>query len=974
MNRADVNRLRLQIGDYNIYSTSDGQHQNRGASNVYYHRGFSMRTLYDDVAVIRLANPVSYNRNVQPICLSTNTNALENSVASVAGWGQLSDRGGTQSSILRTVGVRVWRHNDCVNTYKGRAPAGITNGMVCAGGSGYDSCKGDSGGPLSVTRNSRAEQIGIALDDEQEVTTLAPEDLTDSLPDGSKSRQQLPENYCVTNTGLSGTCETVQECFPRLFPPRTPGDNSDDDTPGQTGVYNQVLVKWLIEAAGFCRNSARANPDDSSSIRSTEKVCCATSKVSDTYPVEEQSNDTSTIDGDLAKKPCGYIKIDPKTLPDRIVGGRPAVSGEFPWQVAMIRRGQQFCGASLLDSKNVLTAAHCVEFMTQGDVKALRLNMGDLVLNTQSDGQHVERKAKRVLYHKGFSMKNLAHDIALIHLDRPVEFSKTVQPVCLHPGNPAYDTGASDADVSGWGTTSSGGSQSQRLLAVQLRIITQSDCNQKYSKAGKSVGPGMVCAGSPGKDSCQGDSGGPLVMDSRGQAKQVGIVSWGCASYPGVYRRSVFQIGNMKLCLLALAGLLFVGLAAAGTWMDEDTVIIDPFTPDTDTSSRLKRDEGVQELRVDEEDTVLIRSERCLTTKGRSGQCMSLRECFPLLFPIDPDVNMPPDMTLSDPLADQLIAASGFCGGGEYKSDSPSLFAQVVRAEVLVCCAIQSRIPTPLPPRQTNATLQNINPSRANCGTIKIDPKLLPQALDGTGGKIVGGRPAQKGEFPWIVALMSSNKQFCGGSLIDSQTVLTAAHCVQHMGAEETSKLTIQIGDHNIYSTSDGPHEVRTASRILYHRGFSMQHLHHDIALIHLARPVSNSKYVQTVCLHPGSPSYDNVYGDVAGWGQLRDNGPQPSTLQTASVKIWSHAECKQKYDGHAPAGIGEGMVCSGGSGKDSCRGDSGGPLTINSRSQAMEVGIVSFGIGCGSFPGVYTRVDRYLAWVSKNRKRSYYD
>ncbi|ODM98508.1 Proclotting enzyme, partial [Orchesella cincta] len=584
MNRGDVSRLRVQIGDHNIYSTSDGQHQVRGASNVYFHRGFSMRTLYDDVAVIRLGSPVSYNRFVQPICLSTNSWGLENFVANVAGWGQLSNSG-SQSSVLRTVGVRIWKQPDCMRTYQGRAPAGITNGMVCAGGSGYDSCKGDSGGPLSVTRNSRAEQIGIvswgvgcgsfpgvytgyvggeavktkvdvlknytnmrfliifaifsiavafgseldiidfssddtvvveALDDETEAsatTTLPVEERVEDSLDGSKSRQELPNNYCVTNTGLSGTCEPVQECFPRLFPVKSSDDSeSDDDTPGQTGVYNQVLAKLLIEASGFC-GSSRDAPTVPLAVRNTGRVCCATSKVNETFPLEDpsSSNDTSAIEADYLKKPCGYIKVDPKTLPnpEKVVGGRPAGLGEFPWQVAMLRRGQQFCGASLLDSKNVLTAAHCVEFMTQNDVKALRLHMGDLVLYTNSDGQHVERKAKRVLYHKGFTMKNLDHD-----------------PVCLHPGNPAYDTGSTEADVSGWGTTSSGGSQSSKLLAVKLRVITQSECNQKYSKVGKSVGPGMVCAGSPGKDSCQGDSGGPLVMDSRGQAKQIGIVSW----------------------------------------------------------------------------------------------------------------------------------------------------------------------------------------------------------------------------------------------------------------------------------------------------------------------------------------------------------------------------------------------------------------------------------------------------------------
>lgn len=107
------------------------------------------------------------------------------------------------------------------------------------------------------------------------------------------------------------------------------------------------------------------------------------------------------------------------------------------------------------------------------------------------------------------------------------------------------------------------------------------------------------------------------------------------------------------------------------------------------------------------------------------------------------------------------------------------MFAQVVRAEVLVCCALQSKVPPPLPP---NATDDNESSQhRSGCGVIKIDQKNLPprptdKDLE-TGAKIVNGREAQKGEFPWIVALLSSGRQFCGGSLIDNQNVVTAAVC-----------------------------------------------------------------------------------------------------------------------------------------------------------------------------------------------------
>lgn len=380
------------------------------------------------------------------------------------------------------------------------------------------------------------------LDDDVETTTVTNDDgvETTAQPGERQSRENGEGEgpSCITNSGLRGTCESVQECFPRLFPLNP--DN--EDTPNRSGVYNQNLLKILIEYAGFCGASGMAR-DNLAHVKKLH-VCCASVKATDEFPVPEKSNITmEDFEEASTKGACGAIKVDANLLPDlekdKIVGGREAELGEFPWMVAMLRRGQQFCGGSLIDERNVLTAAHCVEFMTKHDVAALRLHIGDLNIYSNKETPHVERKAKRVLYHKGFTMKNLAHDIALIHLDKPVVFSETIQPVCLHSGEPPYDTGKSYADVAGWGTTSSGGPQSSKLLAVRIRVITNTECNQKYKEKNKMVGPGMVCAGSQGKDSCQGDSGGPLVVDGRSQAKQIGIVSWGigCASYPGVYTR-----------------------------------------------------------------------------------------------------------------------------------------------------------------------------------------------------------------------------------------------------------------------------------------------------------------------------------------------------------------------------------------------------------------------------------------------------
>lgn len=90
-----------------------------------------------------------------------------------------------------------------------------------------------------------------------------------------------------------------------------------------------------------------------------------------------------------------------------------------------------------------------------------------------------------------------------------------------------------------------------------------------------------------------------------------------------------------------------------------------------DNLPRVKREQVVlEEFRKEDEDTILIRSDRCVTTRGKLGRCMSLSECYPLLGPQDPDAPPSQSSTLNDPLAEQLIAASGICSG--YRSDTPS--------------------------------------------------------------------------------------------------------------------------------------------------------------------------------------------------------------------------------------------------------------------------------------------------------------
>ncbi|KAL2729018.1 serine proteinase stubble-like [Vespula squamosa] len=236
--------------------------------------------------------------------------------------------------------------------------------------------------------------------------------------------------------------------------------------------------------------------------------------------------------------------------------------------------------------------------------------------------------------------------------------------------------------------------------------------------------------------------------------------------------------------------------------------------------------------------------------------------------------------------------------------------------------------------------------------------------------RIVGGQNADPGEWPWISALFNAGRQFCGGSLIDNKHVLTAAHCVVNMNSWDVARLTVRLGDYNIKTNSEIRHVERRVKRVVRHRGFNSRTLYNDVAILTLSEPVEFTEEIRPICLPSGSKLYVGMTATVIGWGSLRESGPQPAILQEVSIPVWSNSECKFKYGSAAPGGIVDSFLCAGRAAMDSCSGDSGGPLMVND-GRWTQVGIVSWGIGCGKgqYPGVYTRVSHFLPWIYKNLK-----
>jgi len=235
---------------------------------------------------------------------------------------------------------------------------------------------------------------------------------------------------------------------------------------------------------------------------------------------------------------------------------------------------------------------------------------------------------------------------------------------------------------------------------------------------------------------------------------------------------------------------------------------------------------------------------------------------------------------------------------------------------------------------------------------------------------IVNGETAIPHEFPFMAALMNLNRQFCGGSLIDDNHILTAAHCVAHMSKYDVQNLRVRLGDHNIKDgTSDGTTVEKRVKRVIRHKGFSSSTLWNDVAILTLEDDVRYGPNIQPICLANGNRKYVDNIVTVAGWGTLREGGSQPSNLMKVDVKVWTNERCKSSYGSSAPGGITSHMLCASDYQKDSCSGDSGGPLFDCPYGGSCEqIGIVSWGIGCAKqqYPGVYTRVTEMMPWIKR--------
>ncbi|XP_041989129.1 coagulation factor XI-like [Aricia agestis] len=233
--------------------------------------------------------------------------------------------------------------------------------------------------------------------------------------------------------------------------------------------------------------------------------------------------------------------------------------------------------------------------------------------------------------------------------------------------------------------------------------------------------------------------------------------------------------------------------------------------------------------------------------------------------------------------------------------------------------------------------------------------------------RIVGGRRAIPHSYPWAVLIFYKDNVNCGGALLTNQYILAAGHCFRWNNNLVVNHMTVALGLDDLRFMDAVV--MRDIVNVVVHEQFTttVQRDENDIAVVKMNAPVDFNDVIRPICLPYPNQDFTHRMTTIVGWGKA-DEGTLSSVLLQASLRVLSDEECKgSNLSEHI---VQETMMCAFYKGRDGCQGDSGGPLlAFEPSGHYVLAGIVSWGIGCGDerFPGVYTKVSKYIDWINKH-------
>ncbi|XP_055378938.1 uncharacterized protein LOC129610397 [Condylostylus longicornis] len=607
-------------------------------------------------------------------------------------------------------------------------------------------------------------------------------------------------------------------------------------------------------------------------------------------------------------------------LDEFITGGHEAVPNSLPYQVALSLRKYNgistLCGGSLISNQFILTAAHCLN-----NTRLLYASLGAHDLRLESLRIQIENKYFKI--HPNFDPILFKNDVALVKLPEPVDFNEKIQPIKL-PQNDKENferTGIS-AVASGWGKYSDDCKFTSYVLRyVELEVLNRQSCLEFYNTTVLKA-ENLCTNGSNGKSTCVGDSGGPLIaFNSKNEKIQIGISSFGSQEgcekgFPAVFTKITSYLNwiNENIQDYKMRGnrmrlhQIFSGFPMTFKWWVKE--------------KEISRKVPVRGFKRDTEEKPICNHKRPRKRKTPHNKLMG-RAIIDWHY-------VKPMRIMSRPYS--------------YYSNSDKSYFQPLTMDIT----------------------KNINENHYNGGRSLGFEHV--HRKHGAVKRIFGGNIALHNSFPYQVGLLLRGPRglnWCGGSLISEDYVVTAAHCI-----DMAQKTLVFLGSYEIKNPNEaGAKRIEVlSSHFIVHPGWNPRRLIHDIGLIRFPQPIVFTDSIQPIKLPNRNKitSYEGQIGVASGWGRFQTSSPTISYfLRYVELPIISQASCLSNY----PFLLQPSNICtSGANGKSTCTGDSGGPLTVEEDGKKILIGITSFGsvFGCEKgFPGVYTRITSYLDWIS---------
>ncbi|XP_075545266.1 clotting factor B-like [Dermacentor variabilis] len=356
----------------------------------------------------------------------------------------------------------------------------------------------------------------------------------------------------------------------------------------------------------------------------------------------------------------------------------------------------------------------------------------------------------------------------------------------------------------------------------------------------------------------------------------------------------------------------------------------------------------------------------CETPGGQQGACLPLESCMPLREQVRRK-EFPPLCDLRGTTPYACCPARLFRQGSQHIDTVETTPAP---PDDMSSAAVNRAI------RVTQIMLEN----NRYCGKTPAQQSMRPWRYTPT---VLGGRSVSLGKYAFAVAIFRDEVKilnyWCGGTLITSRVVLSAAHCFVY--SLNDTKYIARVGGVNISDVSNTTFVQRNVASVHLHPEYNDRHHYNDVALLLLDLPARQLGVPKPFACLPDADSAATVHGiaTVLGWGHNAFGGTLQTVLQEAQVPLVNNDACDRayhslgSYDREFPHGVNEHFVCAGNTtdgGVDACQQDSGGPLVVNVDRDGGTyyelVGVVSFGVGCGSaaFPGVYASVSHFMPWI----------